>query len=63
MGTVPFCHVIKLSIIDYLGMCKRGLSPFASRLIALVLFKVKMVYIRFIGTHDEYDKLDDIKNI
>jgi Uncharacterized protein conserved in bacteria (DUF2136). len=24
---------------------------------------VKMVYIRFIGTHDEYDKLDDIKNI
>lgn len=30
MGTVPFCHVIKLSIIDYLGMCKRGLSPFAS---------------------------------
>lgn len=33
------------------------------RLIALVLFKIKMVYIRFIGTHDEYDKLDDIKNI
>ena len=33
------------------------------RLVAFVLFKIKMVYIRFIGTHDEYDKLDDIKNI
>ena len=33
------------------------------RLVALVLFKVKMVYIRFIGTHDEYDQIMDIKNI
>ncbi len=33
------------------------------RLIALVLFKTKMVYIRFIGSHDEYDKIRDIENI
>ncbi len=33
------------------------------RLIALVLFKIKMVYIRFIGTHDEYDQIKDIENI
>lgn len=28
------------------------------RLVALVQFKIKMVYIRFIGTHKEYDKID-----
>jgi mRNA interferase HigB len=28
------------------------------RLIALVLFVPKFVYIRFIGTHTEYDKID-----
>ena len=33
------------------------------RLVALVLFKVKMVYIRFIGTHGEYDKIENIKEI
>ena len=33
------------------------------RLITLVLFKAKMVYIRFIGTHKEYDRIDDIQNI
>ncbi len=33
------------------------------RLIALVLFKIKMVYIRFIGTHVEYDQIKDIENI
>lgn len=29
------------------------------RLVAIVLFKVKMVYVRFIGTHQEYDKLSE----
>ncbi len=29
------------------------------RLIAIVLFIPKMVYIRFIGTHAEYDKIED----
>lgn len=29
------------------------------RLIAVVLFRIKMVYIHFIGTHGEYDKLTE----
>lgn len=35
------------------------------RLICIVLFRIKMVYIRFLDTHKEYDKLskDQIKNI
>ena len=27
------------------------------------LFRIKMVYIRFIGTHKEYDQIKDIENI
>ena len=33
------------------------------RLVVLVLFKIKMVYVRFIGIHAEYDKIQDISNI
>ena len=33
------------------------------RLIALVLFRIKMVYIRFVGTHEAYDRIEDIENI
>lgn len=33
------------------------------RLIALILFVPKMVYIRFIGTHKDYDKITNIKEI
>lgn len=33
------------------------------RLVALVLFKVKMVYIRFIGTHEDYTRIKDIANL
>lgn len=33
------------------------------RLVALVLFRNKMVYIRFVGTHQEYERIQDIKNI
>ena len=33
------------------------------RLVALVLYRIGMVYIRFIGTHREYDKIEDIQNI
>ena len=29
------------------------------RVIALILFRPKIVYIRFIGTHSEYDKIKD----
>lgn len=32
------------------------------RLVAIVLFQIKMVYVRFIGTHADYDKTD-CKNI
>jgi mRNA interferase HigB len=28
------------------------------RLVAIVLFQIKIIYIRFIGTHAEYDKID-----
>jgi len=33
------------------------------RLIAIISFNAKKVYIRFIGTHLEYDKIKDVKNI
>lgn len=33
------------------------------RLVTLVLFKIKMIYIRFIGTHKEYETIKDIDNI
>lgn len=33
------------------------------RLIVLVLFKITMVYIRFVGTHTDYDRLTDIETI
>ncbi|MBR5433447.1 MAG: type II toxin-antitoxin system HigB family toxin [Bacteroidales bacterium] len=33
------------------------------RLVVVVKFTPKLVYIRFIGTHSEYDKITDIKNI
>lgn len=33
------------------------------RLVALVLFKAKTVYVRFVGTHEDYDKIVDIQNI
>ena len=28
------------------------------RLVAIVLFNIKMVYVRFIGNHKDYDKID-----
>lgn len=33
------------------------------RLIAIISFNAKKVYIRFIGTHSDYDMIKDIKNI
>jgi len=33
------------------------------RLISIISFNAQKVYIRFIGTHTEYDRITDIKNI
>ena len=33
------------------------------RAIAIIRFTPQFVYIRFIGTHAEYDKISDIQNI
>lgn len=33
------------------------------RLVAIISFNAKKVYIRFIGTHSEYDSIKNIKNI
>lgn len=33
------------------------------RLVVIISFNAQKVYIRFIGTHAEYDKINDIKNI
>ena len=33
------------------------------RLVALVLFRVQMVYIRFVGTHTDYAAIDNIQEI
>jgi mRNA interferase HigB len=33
------------------------------RLIAKFQYDIKFVFVRFIGTHKEYDKIDDIQNI
>lgn len=33
------------------------------RLIAIILFVPKIVYIRYIGTHQEYDKINDCSKI
>lgn len=33
------------------------------RLIAVAIFRKRTLFVRFIGTHKEYDKIVDIKNI
>jgi mRNA interferase HigB len=33
------------------------------RLIAMIFFDVRTVYIRFVGTHSEYDKLKDCSQV
>lgn len=33
------------------------------RIVAIVIFINKKVYMRFVGTHEEYDRIKDIKNI
>ncbi|SEA11104.1 mRNA interferase HigB [Porphyromonadaceae bacterium NLAE-zl-C104] len=33
------------------------------RLVVIIRFSIQRVYIRFVGTHDDYNKINDIKNI
>lgn len=33
------------------------------RIIVIIRFTPKMVYVRFVGTHDQYDKIKNISNI
>lgn len=33
------------------------------RIVAIIRFAIKFIYIRFVGTHKEYNKIKDIKNI
>ena len=34
-----------------------------NRIVAIVLFVNKKVYMRFVGTHEEYNRIKSIKNI
>lgn len=51
--------------VDYVGNHRFvfNIKGNTYRLIAIVSFNAKKVYIRFIGTHSEYDKIKEIKNI
>lgn len=33
------------------------------RIVAIIRFTIKFIYIRFVGTHKQYDNIKDIKNI
>ena len=43
--------------------CKRKDSNHHFRIVALILFTPKILYIRFVGTHKEYDNIEDIDKI
>ncbi|WP_075349790.1 type II toxin-antitoxin system HigB family toxin [Algoriphagus marinus] len=51
--------------VDYVGNHRFvfNIKGNSYRLIAIISFNAKKVYIRFIGTHAEYDKIQDIQNI
>jgi len=51
--------------VDYVGNHRfvLNIKGNAYRLIAIISFNAKKIYIRFIGTQAEYDKIKDIKNI
>lgn len=51
--------------VDYIGNNRYVFNIKGNhyRLIAIISFNAKKVYIRFIGSHSEYDKIKDIKNI
>ncbi|MCH7399811.1 type II toxin-antitoxin system HigB family toxin [Belliella sp. DSM 107340] len=51
--------------VDYVGNHRFVFNTKGNsyRLIAIIPFNAKKVYIRFIGTHADYDKIQDIQNI
>ena len=51
--------------VDYVGNDRYvfDIKGNTYRIVAIVLFINKKVYMRFVGTHEEYDKIKDIKNI
>lgn len=51
--------------VDYVGNHRFvfNIKGNTYRLITIISFNAKKVYIRFIGTHAEYDKIKDIQNI
>jgi mRNA interferase HigB len=51
--------------VDYVGNDRYvfNLGGNKYRLVAIIRFKLQKVFIRFIGTHADYDKINDIKNI
>ena len=51
--------------VDYVGNQRYvfNINGNNFRLVVLMMMTAKSVYIRFIGTHVEYDKIKDIKNI
>jgi mRNA interferase HigB len=51
--------------VDYVGNSRFvfNIKGNTYRLIAIISFNANKVYIRFIGTHSEYDKIKDIQNI
>lgn len=51
--------------VDYVGNDRYvfNLAGNNFRLIAIVRFRQKLIFIRFIGSHSEYDKIKDIKTI
>lgn len=51
--------------VDYIGNHRFvfNIKGNSYRLVAIISFNAKKVYIRFIGTHAEYDKIKGIKNI
>lgn len=50
--------------VDYLGNHRFvfNIKGNSYRLVAIISFNAKKVYIRFIGTHVAYDRIKDIKN-
>lgn len=51
--------------VDYVGNLRYvfNIKHNSYRMVVLIKFTPKQVFIRFIGTHAEYDKIKDIKNI